>query len=79
MISSEMEYQRARGELDYMNQWLLRLEQETPRKSLTTASVRKMISRLQKELAEFETSIDSNPTTSAIKTEPKDDENEKTA
>ena len=55
MISSETEYQKAREELDHMARWLSRLEDENAaeRKGLTTASVRKMIARLQEELAQY--------------------------
>ena len=58
MISSETEYQKAREELDHMARWLSRLEDENAaeRKGLTTASVRKMIARLQEELAQYEAS-----------------------
>lgn len=56
MISSETECQKAREDLDYLNGWLARLESEevADRKSLTSASVRKMISRVQEEIAEYE-------------------------
>lgn len=56
MISSETEYQKAREELEHLTRWLSRLENEgvTARKGLTTASIRKMISRVQEELAEYE-------------------------
>ena len=56
MISSKTEYLKAREELQHLTHWLSRLENEkaTVRKSLTTASIRKMISRLQEELAEYE-------------------------
>ena len=56
MISSQKEYQKARDELRYLTDWLSRLESEkaTARKGLTTASIRKMIARLQDELAEYE-------------------------
>lgn len=56
MISSKTEYQKAREELDYLGRWLSRLEDENApaRKGLTTAGVRRMISRLQDELAEYE-------------------------
>ena len=72
MISSPTEYEKAREELQYLNQWLSRLENEIPRKGLTTASVRKMISRLQEELAEYEASGDAVLPTSQEPTEPKE-------
>jgi hypothetical protein len=74
MISSQTEYQKAREELQYLNHWLSRLEneKEIPRKGLTTASIRKMISRLQEELAEYEMSGDSILPASKEQSEPKD-------
>ena len=56
MISSQSEYQKVREELDHLARWLSRLESEnvTIRKGLTVASIRKMICRLQEELAEYE-------------------------
>ena len=56
MISSQTEYQKAREELEHLTHWLSRLEIEKAvvRKGLTVASIRKMISRLQEELAEYE-------------------------
>lgn len=72
MISSQMEYLKAREELQYLTHWLSRLEDEnaTARKGLTTASVRKMISRLQEELAEYETVGDSIPPAPEGRTKP---------
>jgi predicted nuclease with TOPRIM domain len=62
LISSQTEYKKAREELDHLSRWLSRLESEnaTVRKGLTVASIRKMISRLQDELAEYETAVASN-------------------
>ena len=59
MISSETEYQKAREELDHLNRWLASLEdkQDGAHKPLTTASIRKMICRVQEELAEYEAKI----------------------
>lgn len=56
MISSETEYRKAREELDDLTGWLARLESEeaTDCKSLTAASVRRMISRVQEEIAEYD-------------------------
>ena len=63
MISSEAEYQKAREELDYLSDWLARLENQesADRKSLTSASVRRMISRVQEEIAEYEAAGASAP------------------
>jgi len=63
LISSETEYHKAREELEHLTRWLSRLENEkvTARKRLTTASVRRMISRIQEELAEYEASGVSTP------------------
>jgi hypothetical protein len=72
MISSQTEYQKARDELGYLNRWLSRLEDEkaTANKCLTTASIRKMIARLQEELAEFEAASISISPRSEKRTEP---------
>ncbi len=71
MISSHAEYLRAREELEYLNDWLSRLEDKniTPRKAVTTASVRKMIARLQEELAEYEAASVASPPTSEERTD----------
>ena len=63
MISSETEYRKARQELDYLTDWRARLESEeaADRKSLTSASVRRMISRVQEEIAEYEAASASAP------------------
>ena len=63
MISSETEYRKAREELDYLSDWLARLESEeaADRKSLTSASVRRMISRVQEEIAGYEATSESPP------------------
>jgi BMFP domain-containing protein YqiC len=64
LIASQTEYLRAREELEYLNDWLSRLEDKnaTPHKAITSASVRKMIARLQEELAEYEAaSVSSSP------------------
>ncbi len=56
MIANAQEYEKAQAELRHMEGWLARLQQEhpAPSKGLTKAGVRKMISRLHEELAEFE-------------------------
>ena len=56
MIANEVEYQKAREELRYLEAWLERLHDESPgaEKGLTKAGIRKMIARLHEELAVFE-------------------------
>ncbi len=56
MISSKTEYRKAREELDYLTDWLARLDTEeaADSESLTSASVRGMISRVQEEIAEYD-------------------------
>lgn len=59
MISSRTEYEKAREELDHLNRWLASLEakQGADRRPLSIASVRKMICRVQEELAEYEATL----------------------
>lgn len=56
MISNAQEYDKAQEELRHLEDWLARLQRENPvpTKGLTKAGIRKMISRLHEELAEFE-------------------------
>ncbi len=56
MIASKTEYRKAREELDYLTDWLARLDSEevAERKALTAASVRRMISRVKEEIAEYD-------------------------
>ena len=56
MIENAQEYEKAQEELRYMEEWLARLQRDhpIPTKGLTKAGIRKMISRLHEELAEFE-------------------------
>jgi hypothetical protein len=56
MISSTQEYDKAQEELRHLEDWLARLQRDhpVPTKGLTKAGIRKMISRLHEELAEFE-------------------------
>jgi hypothetical protein len=56
LIYSHAEYQKAREQLQHLNCWLSRIENEKAalRKGLTTASIRRMISRLHTELAQYE-------------------------
>lgn len=63
MISSEIEYQKAREEIEHLTRWLARLEAEkgTEFKGLTASSIRKMISRIQEEIAEYEAASVLNP------------------
>lgn len=63
MISSETEYRKACEELDYLNDWLARLNspEVADRESLTSASVRRMISRVQEEIAKYEAAGASAP------------------
>ena len=74
MISSQTEYQKAREELDHLTRWLARIENEeaNARKGLTTASIRRMICRVQEELAEYETMSVSAPPGSEKQTAPDD-------
>ena len=56
MISNAQEYDKAQEELRHLEGWLIRLQRDNPAptKGLTKAGIRKMISRLHEELAEFE-------------------------
>ena len=74
MISSQTEYQKAREELEHLNLWLSQLENGTTtvQKSFTVASIRKMISRLQEELAEYEVTGISTPSVREERTESND-------
>lgn len=56
MISSETEYRKAREEVEHLTRWLARIEdrEAAERKGLTAASIRRMISRVQEEIAEYE-------------------------
>ncbi len=77
MISSEIEYGKAREELDYLTDWLARLEGEeaADRKSLTSDSVRGMISRVQEEIGAYEAAGESTPPGDAGIEPPAEDEN----
>ena len=63
MISSETEYEKAREELEHLTRWLARLENKevSERKGLTAASIRRMISRVQEEIAQYEAASVSTP------------------
>ena len=56
MISSETECRQAREELDRLNRWLAELENKEGayRKRLTAASIRRMISRVEEEISQYE-------------------------
>jgi hypothetical protein len=56
MIANLEEYQKAQNELQHLEDWLKRLQQEhpLPAKGLTKAGIRKMIARLHEELALYE-------------------------
>ena len=56
MISSTQEYDKGLEEMRRLEDWLARLQRDNPvpTKGLTKAGIRKMISRLHEELAEFE-------------------------
>jgi len=76
LISSLTEYQKTLEELEYLTHWLSRLENEkaAANKGLTVASIRKMISRLQEELAEYEAAGASVLPSREEQTEPNDSE-----
>ncbi len=63
MISNVQEYEKVQAELRHMEDWLARLHQQhpAPNKGLTKAGIRKMISRLHEELAEFERTQEVRP------------------
>ena len=81
MISSQTEYRKAREEIEHLTRWLSRLENEkaTVRKGITVASIRKMISRLQDELAEYEAAGASTLPVPEKQTEPNDGDVEQEA
>ena len=58
MISNHFERERALEELAYLQAWLDRLEKAFPfpKKGMTKAGIRRMMARIQKELALFEAS-----------------------
>jgi hypothetical protein len=72
LISSETEYRKAQQELEDLNRWLARLESEKvpDRKNLTRAGVRRMISRIQEEIAEYEARFAPGPPDSENAAEP---------
>jgi len=56
MIENDQHYQKALDELQYMEDWLRRLQGQSSdaSKGLTKAGIRKMIARLQDELGAYE-------------------------
>ena len=56
MISTAQEYESAKDELNHLEGWLSRLQQEhsAPSHGLSKAGIRKMIARLHEELAHYE-------------------------
>ncbi len=58
----------------HLTYWLSQLEEKkaTARKGLTTASIRKMIARLQEELAEYEAAGELPPAAAEQRPEPND-------
>jgi hypothetical protein len=74
LISSQTEYQKAREELEHLSRWLARLETKdgTEFKGLTAASIRRMISRVQEEIAEYEATSLATPPASEKKPGPSD-------
>lgn len=72
MISSETDYQKAREEVEHLSRWLARLEtrEGAEFKGLTAASIRRMIARVQEEIAEYEAGRLSFPLSSQKKAKP---------
>ena len=58
MISSEIEYNKAKEELEYLRGWAARLvnDMSSERAGITLLSVRSMISRVAEEIANYEAS-----------------------
>ncbi|MFN0019588.1 MAG: hypothetical protein ACKVP0_15115 [Pirellulaceae bacterium] len=56
MIADLNQYEKAKEELGYLENWLAELQVESPlpKKGLTRAGIRKMIARIHEELAIFE-------------------------
>jgi len=74
VITSEIEYEKALEELDYLGRWLANLErkQGADRRPLTTAGIRKMIARIQEEVADYEAMSVSTPPTTGRSSRPDD-------
>lgn len=56
MIGNPVEYQKAKDELQHLEQWLAQLQRDhpVPSKGLTKAGIRKMIAKLHEQLAVYE-------------------------
>jgi BMFP domain-containing protein YqiC len=56
MIESKTEYMKAREEIDFLNQWIEKLENkpEVDRENITLASVRRKLSCILEEVADYE-------------------------
>ncbi len=65
MIATTTEYEKAQEELRSLEQRLVRLQQSNPvgTKGFTKAGIRKLIARLQEELAVFEGSEEARQST----------------
>ena len=63
MISSKSEYQKAREEIEHLKGWLARLANDVrvQREGFTAASVQKMISRVQQEIADYDPASEPTP------------------
>ena len=55
MIGTAQEYDQAKAELQQLERWLARLQEESPlpAKGMTKAGIRKMIARLHEELGVY--------------------------
>jgi hypothetical protein len=60
MIADASEYEKALGELEYLDEWLKNLGRERPgsENGLTKAGIRKMMARLHEELAVYEGALE---------------------
>ena len=64
MISTTTEYAAAQDQLTHLESWLERLRRDhpLPEKGMVRCGIRKLISRLHKEMADYEGALDSQPT-----------------
>ncbi len=71
MIATIDEYRKAQGELVHLEEWLARLQMQSPMpaKGLTKAGIRKMIARLHEELAVYEGTCELNQEDGALPVE----------
>lgn len=67
MIENAVQYEKAQEELKYLENWLGRLQRESPgpEKGLTKAGIRTMIARLHRELGEYEAGLEVERTAQA--------------